>query len=228
MRKLTTDQETDLVWYFGGGLSVDAGHRSNMGPFLDRLEFNLPPSTATSPSADNLETWILGRVALERSIRRRLVLLTRQQVEVLRVIYSPISEDRVWGLVDAFGGKDPGREAAAVALMLEEDDARARREALQASRSARHRGEACEPIGAHDAPGASQTAVLRDLHKRAANSPAKKLEFDGKVKRARGAIEAARVAYIEAIRDVRRLEREESDRRWSQNIVPFRRPDDAA
>jgi hypothetical protein len=227
-KTLTTDQENDLAWFFAGGLAVDAGHRSTMGSILDRMQYDLP-SGGGGVGPEERGEWLLGRVRLERIIRERLSMLSHEQVAILRVLSSPIPDDRVWGLIEAFGGKEAGREAAAVAAMLAEAASAARRGALQASRSALHRGEPARAIEPHDAPGASQLPILRELSRRAATSEAKRAELAALRTEAKGKIADARKAYVEAIKPVRAADRAATDRRWSANVVPFaRRRSDAA
>jgi hypothetical protein len=221
-KTLTTDQEDDLAWFFAGGLAVDAGHRSTMGSILDRMQYDLP-SGGGGVGPEERGEWLLNRVRLERLVRERLAMLTHEQVDILRVLSSPIPDDRVWGLIEAFGGKEAGREAAAVALMLAEAASTARRGALQASRSAKHRGEPSRAIEAQDAPGASQLPILRELARRAATSDAKRAEFATVRAEAKGKIAEARRDYVAAIKAVRVANRDETDRRWSANVVPIRR-----
>jgi hypothetical protein len=225
VRGLTIDQEDDLRGYFGGLLEVVAGCRSPLGSMLDRMKYQLPRDLGgyqrTFAGVDDVprgfQTDVAGAQAgrhdaedkliqaMEIVVRQRTIRAALRAIEpglagVLRVVYSPIPEQLVLGLVSAF----EDRETAAVAMLGVPVPAPggSKREKLRALIE-RANGDKRRKIGPSD-------KACAELNER---------RTDAKVK-----IRAAVDAYVNALRDVQRRAREAKRRRFEMLLAQARSP----
>ncbi len=225
VRGLTIDQEDDLRGYFGGLLEVVAGCRSPLGSLLDRMKYQLPrdlgayqrTSATVEDAPMGFQTDVsgaqggrhdaedklieaMGIVARQRTIRAALRAIEPGLAGVLRVVYSPIPEQLVVGLVSAFDD----RETAAVAMLGVHVGApgASKREVLRALIE-RAKGDKRRKIGPSEKARA---------------------ELDERRTAAKMNIRAAVDQYVHALRDVQRRGREASRRRFEMLVAQARMP----